>query len=63
MRGADRVVQGLDRLVGELVFGLSNLAIWRALAGSSIRPITAGARALAAPSGPVSPRWYRRRQA
>ncbi len=42
VRGAERVVQALEALGVEIVFGLPgvhNLAIWRALAGSSIRLI------------------------
>ena len=42
MRGAGRVVQALETLGVQIVFGLPgvhNLAIWRALAGSSIRLI------------------------
>jgi thiamine pyrophosphate-dependent acetolactate synthase large subunit-like protein len=41
-RGAERVVQALEALGVQIVFGLPgvhNLAIWRALAGSSIRLI------------------------
>ncbi len=42
MRGAGRVVQALETLEVQIVFGLPgvhNLAIWRALAGSAIRLI------------------------